>query len=167
MIVKNLSTGQKRKLSVAISLIGGSEIIFLDEPSSGIDITSRRNLWDILKHLSEGKIIIITTHYMEEASILGNRIGIISLGHMKCIGSPLFLIEKYGKYMNLNVFKEEDADDNAIVDFILNQAENVEYEVLSEEIMFRIPVKDTDIAEVKLLDISQFFRYFDENMYDL
>ena len=90
---KNLSAGQRRKLSIAISLIGGSKIIFLDEPSSGMDITSRRNLWDILKRQTEQKIIILTTHYMEEASVLGKRIGIINAGKMKCIGTPLFLIE--------------------------------------------------------------------------
>jgi ATP-binding cassette subfamily A (ABC1) protein 3 len=61
---KNLSAGQRRKLSIAISLIGGSKVIFLDEPSSGMDITSRRNLWDILKRQTEQKIIILTTHYM-------------------------------------------------------------------------------------------------------
>ena len=100
MLAKNLSAGQRRKLSIAIALIGGSKIIFLDEPSSGMDITSRRNLWEILKRQCEGKIIILTTHYMEEASVLGKRIGIINEGRMKCIGSPLFLIEKFGKYMS-------------------------------------------------------------------
>ena len=65
----------------------------MDEPSSGMDITSRRNLWDILKRQSEQKIIILTTHYMEEASVLGKRIGIINGGKMKCIGTPLFLMK--------------------------------------------------------------------------
>ena len=82
-LAKNLSAGQRRKLSIAISLVGGSEIIFLDEPSSGMDITSRWNLWEILKRQSDNKIIILTTHYMEEASVLGKRIGIINLGKMK------------------------------------------------------------------------------------
>ena len=82
-LAKNLSAGLRRKLSIAIALVGGSEIIFLDEPSSGMDITSRRNLWEILKRLCDNKIIILTTHYMEEASVLGKRIGIINLGKMK------------------------------------------------------------------------------------
>ena len=89
-LARNLSGGQRRKLSIAISLIGGSQIIFLDEPSSGMDIVSRRNLWKILKNQCEGKIIILTTHYMEEASSLGKRIGFLSEGKMKCIGSPFF-----------------------------------------------------------------------------
>ena len=136
---KNLSAGQRRKLSIAISLIGGSKVIFLDEPSSGMDITSRRNLWDILKRQSEQKIIILTTHYMEEASVLGKRIGIINAGKMKCIGTPLFLIERFGKFMSLNITKESDAESEKIVDFIMQRAPNLEYEILSEEIMFRIP----------------------------
>jgi ATP-binding cassette subfamily A (ABC1) protein 3 len=70
-LAKNLSGGQRRKLSIGISLIGGSEIIFLDEPSSSIDTISKRNLWKILKKQCDNKIIILTTHNMEEASILG------------------------------------------------------------------------------------------------
>ena len=139
IIAKNLSAGQRRKLSIAIALIGGSKVIFLDEPSSGMDITSRRNLWDILKRQSEQKIIILTTHYMEEASVLGKRIGIINNGKMKCIGTPLFLIERFGKFMNLNISKEANANNEEIVNFIKDRAPNLEYEILSEEIIFRIP----------------------------
>ena len=165
ILAKNLSAGQRRKLSIAIALIGGSKVIFLDEPSSGMDITSRRNLWEILKRQCEGKIIILTTHYMEEASVLGKRIGIINAGHMKCIGSPLFLIEKYGKFMSLNITKEEDADNDKIVNFIKNNIDKVEYEILSEEIMFRIQVKDDDNgANLKKLNLSKFFQLLDNNL---
>ena len=163
-LARNLSAGQRRKLSIAISLIGGSQVIFLDEPSSGMDITSRRNLWEILKRVCDGKIIILTTHYMEEASVLGKRIGIINAGKMKCIGSPLFLIELYGKYMSLNITKEDDANNDMIVEFIKNLAQNIEYEVLSEEIMFRIPVKDDN---KKKLDFPNFFRHLDDNLQNL
>ena len=75
-----------------------------------MDITSRRNLWEILKRQSEQKIIILTTHYMEEASVLGSRIGIINEGRMKCIGTPLFLIERFGKFMSITISKEDDAN---------------------------------------------------------
>ena len=164
MLAKNLSAGQRRKLSISISLIGGSKVIFLDEPSSGMDITSRRNLWEILKRQTDGKIIILTTHYMEEASVLGKRIGIINAGKMKCIGSPLFLIEKYGKFMSLNVTKEEDCDSNKIIEFIKNNAEDIEYEVLSEEIMFRIPIKNENSGKKTNFDLKSFFTKFDDNV---
>ena len=163
MLARNLSAGQRRKLSIAISLIGGSEVIFLDEPSSGMDITSRRNLWEILKRQCDRKIIILTTHYMEEASVLGKRIGIINAGQMKCIGSPLFLINKYGKYMSLNVTKEEDADNNTIVNFVTSLADNIEYEILSEEIMFRVPIKGEKDENINI-DIPKFFQAFDDNL---
>ena len=164
MLAKNLSAGQRRKLSISISLIGGSKVIFLDEPSSGMDITSRRNLWEILKRQTDGKIIILTTHYMEEASVLGKRIGIINAGKMKCIGSPLFLIEKYGKFMSLNVTKEEDCDSNTIIEFIKNNAEDIEYEALSEEIMFRIPIKNENSRKKTNFDLKSFFTKFDDNV---
>ena len=178
---ENLSDGQRRKLSIAISLIGGSKVIFLDEPSSGMDITSRRNLWDILKRQTEQKIIILTTHYMEEASVLGKRIGIINAGKMKCIGTPLFLIERFGKFMNLNITKEEgEGNDDKIIDFIKKRAENVEYEILSEEILFRIPkkIEKTDNDSLCLsensrkgnnnnLDLTKFFDDLDKNLKNL
>lgn len=79
-LAKTLSGGQKRKLSVAIALIGNSKIIVLDEPTSGMDTTSRRKLWDMLKRNKKDRIIILTTHYMDEADILGDRIGIMAEG---------------------------------------------------------------------------------------
>ena len=181
---ENLSAGQRRKLSIAISLIGGSKVIFLDEPSSGMDITSRRNLWDILKRQTEQKIIILTTHYMEEASVLGKRIGIINAGKMKCIGTPLFLIERFGKFMNLNITKEEGADNDKIIDFIQKRTQNIEYEILSEEILFRIPKKSEkgnnndnltlsenssrkNTAANDSLDLAKFFNDLDKNLKNL
>ena len=104
-----------------------------------MDITSRRNLWEILKRQLDQKIIILTTHYMEEASVLGNRIGIINEGRMKCIGTPLFLIERFGKCMTITISKEEDANNDEIINFINSKANNSKIEVLSEEIIFRIP----------------------------
>lgn len=64
---QNLSGGTKRRLSVAISLIAGSKLILLDEPSSGMDLTSKYKLWDILKEIKKDRVIILTTHYMDEA----------------------------------------------------------------------------------------------------
>lgn len=63
-----------------MALIGGSKLVFLDEPSSGMDTTARREMWDMLKQYREGRIIILTTHYMEEADCLGDWIGIMSHG---------------------------------------------------------------------------------------
>ena len=170
MIVKNLSAGQRRKLSIALALIGGSEVIFLDEPSSGMDISSRKDLWEILKYQSKGKIIILTTHYMEEASVLGKRIGIINLGKMKCLGSPLFLIEKFGKYMNLNIIKDINSNDAIIIKFISEFTPNIKYEILSDEIMFRIQIKENDQHNEQIkykINLSNFFKKLNENLNNL
>ena len=74
----SLSGGNKRKLSVAIALCGGSKLVLLDEPTAGMDLGARRDLWNMLKNYRRDKIIILTTHYMDEADVLGDRIGIMA-----------------------------------------------------------------------------------------
>ena len=165
LVVKDLSAGQKRQLSIAIALIGGSKVIFLDEPSSGMDITSRRNLWEILKRQMDQKIIILTTHYMEEASVLGNRIGIINEGRMKCIGTPLFLIERFGKFMSINISKEEEANNDDIINYINSKTQDTQIEVLSEEILFRIP--KSNYSEGGIMDLGEFFADLDSHLNEL
>ena len=87
-------------------MIGNSKIVLLDEPSSGMDTTARRRMWEMLKKNKAGKIIILTTHYMDEADILGDRIAIMAEGDVQCIGSPLFLKNRYGVGYNLKIDKK-------------------------------------------------------------
>ena len=101
----NLSGGNKRKLSVAIALIGNSKLVVLDEPTAGMDLSARRKLWNMLKKYKQGRIIILTTHYMDEADILGDRIGIMNEGELVCLGSPLFLKNRFGTGYTLTVVK--------------------------------------------------------------
>jgi ATP-binding cassette subfamily A (ABC1) protein 3 len=75
-----LSGGNKRKLSAAIALCGGSKFVVFDEPTSGMDLSARRQLWSMLKEYKKDRIILLTTHYMDEADILGDRIGIMTSG---------------------------------------------------------------------------------------
>ena len=77
---EELSGGQKRKLSVAVAICGGSKFIVLDEPTAGMDPLARRELWDLLTQLRIGRTMLLTTHYMDEADILGDRVAIMSLG---------------------------------------------------------------------------------------
>ena len=95
-LAKTLSGGNKRKLSVAIALCGGSKFVLLDEPTSGLDISARRQLWNMLKEYKKDRIVLLTTHYMDEADILGDRIGVMHEGKMTCIGSPMFLKNRFG-----------------------------------------------------------------------
>lgn len=91
---KILSGGYQRKLSIAISLINDPKILFLDEPTLGLDVISRRELWHIIENL-KGKItIILTTHYMEEAEVLSDRIGIMNKGKLIELGTSKELIKK-------------------------------------------------------------------------
>ncbi len=91
---KTLSGGWQRKVSIAISLINDPKIIFLDEPTLGLDVIARKELWNIINKLKGQKTIILTTHYMEEAEYLSDRIGIMSNGNLVDVGTPSELINK-------------------------------------------------------------------------
>ncbi|KAJ4824172.1 hypothetical protein Tsubulata_011903 [Turnera subulata] len=90
------SGGMKRRLSVAISLIGDPKVVYMDEPSTGLDPASRSNLWNVVKRAKEGRAIILTTHSMEEAEYLCDRLGIFVNGSLQCIGNPKELKARYG-----------------------------------------------------------------------
>lgn len=104
-IARDLSGGNRRKLSVAIALVGGSKFVLLDEPTSGMDLSARRKLWDMLKKYKNNRIVLLTTHYMDEADILGDRIGIMSGGKIICLGRSLFLKNRFGVGYNLRMAK--------------------------------------------------------------
>ncbi|KAG1677983.1 ATP-binding cassette sub-family A member 2 [Nymphon striatum] len=110
-----LSGGMKRKLSVAIAFVGGSRTIILDEPTAGIDPYSRRAIWDLILKYKKGRTILLSTHHMDEADMLSDRIAIISNGQIKCCGSSLFLKNNLGDGYHLHLVKKSsslNADDN-------------------------------------------------------
>ncbi len=84
---KKLSGGQLRRVSIALAMITEPQVLFLDEPTLGLDVKSRKVLWDIISELKTDRTIILTTHYLEEVEFLADRIGIISRGRMKAIGT--------------------------------------------------------------------------------
>ncbi|XP_049752159.1 ATP-binding cassette sub-family A member 2 isoform X4 [Elephas maximus indicus] len=104
-LVQTLSGGMKRKLSVAIAFVGGSRAIILDEPTAGVDPYARRAIWDLILKYKPGRTILLSTHHMDEADLLGDRIAIISHGKLKCCGSPLFLKGAYGDGYRLTLVK--------------------------------------------------------------
>ena len=97
------SGGMKRRLSVAVALLGDPKIVYLDEPTTGMDPISRRYVWDIIQEAKAGRAIVLTTHSMEEADILADRIAIMARGRLKAIGSSLRLKQKYGAGYTLAV----------------------------------------------------------------
>ncbi|KAL9372573.1 hypothetical protein Peur_034817 [Populus x canadensis] len=90
------SGGMKRRLSVAISLIGDPKVVYMDEPSTGLDPASRSNLWNVVKRAKQDRAIILTTHSMEEAEYLCDRLGIFVSGGLQCVGNPKELKARYG-----------------------------------------------------------------------
>ncbi|XP_036408284.1 ATP-binding cassette sub-family A member 3 [Megalops cyprinoides] len=103
---KTLSGGMKRKLSIGIALIGDSKVVMLDEPTSGMDPSARRATWDLLQGQKRGRTILLTTHFMDEADLLGDRIAIMAGGELQCCGSPLFLKSKYGAGYHMVIVKD-------------------------------------------------------------
>ncbi|XP_026353368.1 retinal-specific phospholipid-transporting ATPase ABCA4 [Ursus arctos] len=103
---QDLSGGMQRKLSVAIAFVGGAKVVILDEPTSGVDPYSRRSIWDLLLKYRSGRTIIMSTHHMDEADLLGDRIAIISQGRLYCSGTPLFLKNCFGTGFYLTLVRK-------------------------------------------------------------
>ncbi|XP_077103623.1 phospholipid-transporting ATPase ABCA1b isoform X2 [Siphateles boraxobius] len=101
-----LSGGMQRKLSVALAFVGGSKVVILDEPTAGVDPYARRGIWDLLLKYRAGRTILLSTHHMDEADILGDRIAIISHGKLCCVGSSLFLKTQLGTGYYLTLVKK-------------------------------------------------------------
>lgn len=112
-LADDLSGGMKRKLALGIALIGDTQILILDEPTSGMDPEARRIIWDLLLSIRRNRTILLTTHFMEEADILGDRIAILNEGQLCCSGSPLFLKNAFGAGYRLRVAKAASSAFNA------------------------------------------------------
>jgi ABC-2 type transport system ATP-binding protein len=101
---KNLSGGLKQRLGIAIALVNDPEVVFLDEPTTGLDPRARREVWEVLQGLKKkGKTLILTTHYMEEAELLADTVAIISKGQIIAMGSPGELIKNNTNYLVLTL----------------------------------------------------------------
>jgi ABC-2 type transport system ATP-binding protein len=101
---KNLSGGLKQRLGIAIALVNDPEVVFLDEPTTGLDPRARHEVWEVLLGLKKkGKTVFLTTHYMEEAELLADTVAIISKGKVIATGSPRELIESNANYLALTL----------------------------------------------------------------
>ncbi|CAB9505681.1 Retinal-specific ATP-binding cassette transporter [Seminavis robusta] len=153
----NLSGGMKRKLSVAMAFCGGSKVVFLDEPTSGMDPFSRRFSWNVIRQYRQDRCIILTTHFMDEADILGDRIAIMSDGGLRCCGSSLFLKRTYGVGYQLTIEKPTSfsPDANGVGSDIVNEddlkdivvgsvAEATLLSDVGTELSFQLPLSASD-----------------------
>jgi len=127
-----LSGGQKRKLCIAMATIGNPKYIFLDEPTTGLDPLSRRKIWELLLKKKEGRVIFLTTHYMDEADILADRKLILNKGKIRCLGTSLFLKNHFNMKYNLDVETSERDRINELINSYLPEAEYVKKEENNE-----------------------------------
>jgi ABC-type multidrug transport system ATPase subunit len=146
--VSKYSGGMKRRLSVAISLIGSPKVVYMDEPSTGLDPASRKSLWDVVKRAKRKGAIILTTHSMEEAEILCDRIGIFVDGSLQCIGNPKELKSRYGGSYVLTVTTSEEHEKEVeqLVHNISTNAKKI-YRTAGTQ-KFELPKQEVKIGEV-------------------
>ncbi|XP_051877159.1 LOW QUALITY PROTEIN: phospholipid-transporting ATPase ABCA3 [Pristis pectinata] len=136
-LVRTYSGGNKRKLSTGVAMIGNSSLIFLDEPSTGMDPVSRRLLWDaVTRSLECGKSVVITSHSMEECEALCTRLAVMVNGQFKCLGSPQHLKSKFGSGYTLLVKIQGDRPDlQPFKDFIESTFEGSEVKDEQKEML--------------------------------
>mmetsp|Transcript_12303 Transcript_12303/g.40386 ORF Transcript_12303/g.40386 Transcript_12303/m.40386 type:complete len:2003 (+) Transcript_12303:62-6070(+) len=142
------SGGMKRRLSVALALIGKPLVIYLDEPSTGLDPASRRSLWRCIKNAKGSASIILTSHSMEEAEVLCDRIGIFVDGRLRCIGAPKELTARHGSYLSFSITAPSApaADVSAFARELAPSA--VCAYSLSGSYKFELPINETSIESV-------------------
>ncbi|VYS59673.1 unnamed protein product [Arabidopsis thaliana] len=142
------SGGMKRRLSVAISLIGNPKVVYMDEPSTGLDPASRKNLWTVIKNAKRHTAIILTTHSMEEAEFLCDRLGIFVDGRLQCIGNPKELKGRYGGsyVLTMTTSSEHEKDVEMLVQEVSPNVKKI-YHIAGTQ-KFEIPKDEVRISEV-------------------
>ncbi|TVU33005.1 hypothetical protein EJB05_24777 [Eragrostis curvula] len=148
-LVGKYSGGMKRRLSVAISLIGDPKVIYMDEPSSGLDPKSRKDMWKAVKSAKQDRTIILTTHSMEEAEVLCDRIAIIADGSLQCIGSSKELKDRYGGSCVLTVTTAADGEEDEVERLVrsISPGANRVYRISGTQ-KFEMPKQGMKISEV-------------------
>lgn len=135
---ENLSGGLKQRVGVAAALVSDPEVVFLDEPTTGLDPKARREVWTVIANLKKlGKTVFLTTHYMEEAQTLADRVAIIQKGQISMIGSPQELINKYGGAKTLIIRK----GDQNIADLLSKKHSQITL-TAEDDILIKIPHAD-------------------------
>lgn len=146
----DLSGGLKQRVGVAVSLVNNPEIVFLDEPSTGLDPKARREVWDVIAGLRDrGKTVFLTTHYMEEAEYLADHIAIIHKGKIIAEGTLEELIEKHGKHSMLKI---KDCQSKEIINILKNKGFDAK-PATNGDISVRIEHKE------KVLDILSILKH--------
>ncbi|XP_075384227.1 phospholipid-transporting ATPase ABCA3-like [Tenrec ecaudatus] len=153
---QSLSGGMKRKLSIIIALIGGSKVVILDEPTSGMDPVSRKVTWDLLQHYKQDRTILLTTHHMDEADVLGDRIAILVKGSLQCCGSSVFLKQIYGVGYHVIIVKEPQCNVEEIINLFLYHIPTAALESnVGSELSFVLPREYTNKFGILFTDLEE------------
>ncbi|XP_053563240.1 ABC-type organic anion transporter ABCA8 isoform X2 [Bombina bombina] len=140
-----LSGGQRRKLTLGISLIGNPQILLLDEPTAGMDPCSRQNIWAILKRRKADGVTLFSTQFMDEADILADRKAVISNGTLKCVGTSLFLKRKWGIGYHLRMRVSRSCDHEHITSLIKQHISTAKFTARNEEeLTYTLPFENMD-----------------------
>ncbi|XP_030889430.1 LOW QUALITY PROTEIN: ATP-binding cassette sub-family A member 3-like [Leptonychotes weddellii] len=154
-LAKSLSGGMKRKLSIIIALIGGSQVVILDEPTSGMDPVSRRFTWNVLQQYKHDRTILLTTHHMDEADVLGDRIAIMVKGFLQCCGSSIFLKRIYGVGYHIIMVKEPHCNVEEIIRVVDQHIPEARLENnVAAELSFILPKEYTHRFKDLLTDLE-------------
>ncbi|KAJ3294611.1 ATP-binding cassette sub- A member 5 [Rhizoclosmatium sp. JEL0117] len=147
---KQLSGGTKRKVAFLMALVGKPKILFLDEPSTGVDPKAKRNLWNLLKALQGRLATLLTTHSMEEADALATRIGIVVEGQLACLGTQQYLKTTYGKGFLLEVHTQSDEGVSAgsVTQLVEASFANAVLKERFEDILARWEIPEQDVIDL-------------------
>lgn len=147
-LVSSLSGGSKRKLSLAMALVGDAKVIFLDEPTSGMDAYSRRAIWAILERIKEQqRTIILTTHHLDEVEILADRVGIMARGQLLAVGSSQYIKKQFGEGYTLSI--RGDKLSKSIVPKHIPECQSIAEMCNVDMLSYNIPFS----AQTKFLDL--------------
>ncbi|NXY90850.1 ABCAA protein, partial [Alcedo cyanopectus] len=140
--VEKLSGGQRRKLSIGIALLGNPQVLFLDEPTAGLDPLSRHQVWSLLKEHRAGRVILFSTQFMDEADIIADRKAFILHGRLQCVGSSLFLKKKWGIGYDLRIHVSESCDLENMTSLVKQYIPNVMFSGHSQyELRYKLPLE--------------------------
>ncbi|XP_058053877.1 phospholipid-transporting ATPase ABCA3-like [Anopheles bellator] len=135
-----LSGGMKRKLSLAVALCGGSRIVFCDEPTSGMDPGARRTVWELLQREKRNRTIVLSTHFMDEADVLGDRVAVMCDGELRAVGTPFYLKKRFGAGYRLICVKRPDCQPELLTELLGRFVPDVRLESdIGTELSFRLP----------------------------
>uniref|UniRef100_A0A182MY51 ABC transporter domain-containing protein n=1 Tax=Anopheles dirus TaxID=7168 RepID=A0A182MY51_9DIPT len=152
----SLSGGMKRKLCVGIALCAGSRVVLCDEPTSGMDPAARRALWDLLIAEKSRRTMILSTHFMDEADMLGDRIAIMADGRLKAVGSSFFLKKKYGVGYRLICVKYTDCDVDRVTEVLRKHIPSIQVESnVGSELSYLLQEEHSGGFQVMLEDLEK------------